>query len=470
MDYPDEYLKVRCTESHGRPLGSTGGWIVTSSLTSSRKFSKLIGRVVAWAFLLIMAAASIGRADDFDQNAHDDNDQETIRIPHNAGEFSSIRQLERFWGFTDPMASDTHVGQQIAQLRTRKPPVFPPKTATVIDMGWAILREQLPSIQQRMVDEANKNADYQRAKDILKPFRQSQNERFLNLTKPIADAGDGYVALMVAGYTYPWMNDNANADDCLRYATQAEKFLVTKGEKSAAATAEMLLGDLYIGAANAPITKPSQSVVEATKWYEAALANGAAVAVLRLVPLYVAGGGELRLSSKHVLAVFPSRKHATIEPNFVRAYSLGRFAGMFPGANETGEAIVRSVTPTLSIQEQTLAENSAEELFKRYKQTYPENFSTGAKAATATGSSPAKLLTKVEWKQKLAAQTAWRPGLDLAIDRKAFVDLMGQPTNTQTMAGTEMWYYECAGGTIQLELRSDALNLRGMMVGTINDF
>ena len=47
---------------------------------------------------------------------------------------------------------------------------------------------------------------------------------------------------------------------------------------------------------------------------------------------------------------------------------------------------------------------------------------------------------------------------------------MGKPDHTQTVGDQEVWYYDCADGTIQVTIDAGMLQMAGILNGQVNDY
>jgi hypothetical protein len=76
----------------------------------------------------------------------------------------------------------------------------------------------------------------------------------------------------------------------------------------------------------------------------------------------------------------------------------------------------------------------------------------------------------MEWREK-ARQYHLLPGGPMASPTVVqFKSLFGEPSSTQTVGIKSYWYYQCADGTIQIELANPELTGGQMMIGGINDY
>jgi len=80
-----------------------------------------------------------------------------------------------------------------------------------------------------------------------------------------------------------------------------------------------------------------------------------------------------------------------------------------------------------------------------------------------------KQISKTEWRQKV--RPYWNPGGSIRVTTVAnFKNLVGEPSQTQTIEGVANWYYECSDGTVQLELIDSNMTGGRLMIRGVNDF
>lgn len=83
-------------------------------------------------------------------------------------------------------------------------------------------------------------------------------------------------------------------------------------------------------------------------------------------------------------------------------------------------------------------------------------------------------MTKQDWWTKLEtsglkSKDAKRVSLGVAQDK--FLSIMGKPSKTQAIGNRVYWYYECADGSLQLEIDKDLLDSSSMIYSeTVNEF
>jgi len=80
------------------------------------------------------------------------------------------------------------------------------------------------------------------------------------------------------------------------------------------------------------------------------------------------------------------------------------------------------------------------------------------------------LLTKVQWKDKMARNFRWYPGTPVIGAANQFQQVMGKPDRTQTVGDEAYWYYQCSDGTIQLVMNVLNLQVAGFLQADVNDF
>jgi hypothetical protein len=92
-------------------------------------------------------------------------------------------------------------------------------------------------------------------------------------------------------------------------------------------------------------------------------------------------------------------------------------------------------------------------------------------SGTRAGENPSPVLTKAEWKAKLAEHNQFfrQTGSIVTMERDEFVNLMGTPDRTATHDGHVYWYYKCADGMIQIVGTESAFD-RGGVAGRVDDY
>jgi hypothetical protein len=81
-----------------------------------------------------------------------------------------------------------------------------------------------------------------------------------------------------------------------------------------------------------------------------------------------------------------------------------------------------------------------------------------------------RLISKAEWRQKALPYYNPSGGGRKLTTVADFQNVLGAPSQTQTIEGHAYWYYDCSDGTIQVVLIDPAMTGGQLAIDSINDF